>query len=259
MHVVETVFPHPDWGQVGFHTIVPWVGGTESVLFAVGIIGATVMPQVVYLHSSLTQDRITPRSQGEARRIFRWSIPDVVIAMGLAGLVNMAMLYMAAATFHAHGHSDIADLTTAYQTLIPLLGGGAGFVFALSLLAAGLSSATVRTLAGQVIMQGFVGFMIPIWVRRLVTMIPAILVVVLAFNPTETLVISQVALSFVLPLPVITLVMFTRRRDIMGSLVNRSLTTWAAIACSVVILGLNLWLLCSTFAPLLGCRVPGLC
>jgi len=172
--------------------------------------------------------------------------------MGLAGLVNMAMLYMAAATFHAHGYSNIADLTTAYLTLTPLLGGAASLVFAISLLVAGLSSATVGTLAGQVIMQGFVGFSIPIWVRRLVTMIPAIVVVVLAFNPTETLIVTQVVLSFVLPLPVITLVMFTRRRDIMGTLVNRPLTTAVAIACSAAILGLNLWLFGSAFVSLFG-------
>ncbi|MGZ4902721.1 MAG: Nramp family divalent metal transporter [Halobacteriota archaeon] len=251
-YILETVFSRPAWRQVVYHTVVPWIGGPQSLFLAVGIIGATVMPHVIYLHSSLTQGRIVPRSQSEARRIFRWSIPDVVIAMGLAGLVNMAMLYMAAATFHAHGYSDIADLSTAYLTLTPLLGAAASFVFALSLLAAGLSSATVGTLAGQVIMQGFVGFSIPIWLRRLVTMIPAIVVVVLALNPTETLIITQVVLSFVLPLPVITLVMFTRRRDIMGALVNRPLTTTASIGCSAAILGLNLWLLGSTFVSFFG-------
>jgi len=255
-YVIETFFSRPDWGQVSFHTVVPWIGNTQSVLFAVGIIGATVMPHVIYLHSSLTQQRIIPRSEQEARRIFRWSIPDVVIAMGLAGLVNMAMLYMAAATFHAHGHSDVADITTAYQTLTPLLGGIASFVFALSLLASGLSSSTVGTMAGQVIMQGFVGFTIPVWVRRVVTMIPAVLVAWIGLNPTNTLVISQVVLSFVLPLPVITLIMFTRRRDLMGTLVNKAITTWTAIGCSVVILGLNLWLLYSTFAPLFGRWLP---
>ena len=255
-YVIETFFSRPDWGQVGFHAVVPWLGGTQSILFSVGIIGATVMPHVIYLHSSLTQQRIIPRSEREARRIFRWSIPDVVIAMGLAGLVNMAMLYMAAATFHAHGHSNVASITTAYQTLTPLLGGAASFVFAISLLASGLSSSTVGTMAGQVIMQGFVGFTIPIWVRRLVTMLPAVLVVLIGFNPTSTLVISQVVLSFALPLPVITLLMFTRRRDLMGTLVNKALTTWAAIACSVIILGLNVWLLYSTFAPLLGWWLP---
>ncbi|MFL5627298.1 MAG: Nramp family divalent metal transporter [Ktedonobacteraceae bacterium] len=255
-YVIETFLSRPDWGQVGFHIVVPWVGNTQSVLFAVGIIGATVMPHVVYLHSSLTQQRIIPRSEQEARRIFRWSILDVVIAMGLAGLVNMAMLYMAAATFFTHGQSNVADITTAYQTLTPLLGGAAGFVFALSLLASGLSSSTVGTMAGQVIMQGFVGFTIPIWVRRLVTMFPAVLVAAIGLNPTNTLVISQVVLSFVLPLPVITLVMFTRRRDLMGTLVNKPLTTWLASACSVVILGLNLWLLYSTFAPFFSWWLP---
>jgi len=249
-YLIETFFSRPDWGQVGFHTFVPWVGGTQSVLFAVGIIGATVMPHVIYLHSSLTQHRIIPRSEKEARRIFRWSIPDVVIAMGLAGLINMAMLYMAAATFHAHGQSNIADISTAYKTLTPLLGAAASFVFAVSLLASGLSSSTVGTMAGQVIMQGFVGFTIPIWIRRLVTMIPAVVVAAIGLNPTATLVVSQVVLSFVLPLPVIALIMFTRRRDIMGTLVNKRITTWAAIACSTLILGLNVWLLYSTFAPL---------
>ena len=214
------------------------------------------MPHVIYLHSSLTQQRIIPRSEQEARRIFRWSIPDVVIAMGLAGLVNMAMLYMAASTFFAHGQNNVADINTAYQTLTPLLGVAASTVFAVSLLASGLSSSTVGTMAGQVIMQGFVGFTIPIWVRRLVTMLPAVLVAAIGFNPTSTLVISQVVLSFVLPLPVITLVMFTRRRDLMGSLVNKAITTWAAIACSVLILGLNIWLLYSTFAPLFGWWLP---
>jgi manganese transport protein len=171
-YLVETFLSRPDWGQVAYHAVVPWVGGTQSALFAVGIIGATVMPHVIYLHSSLTQRRLIPRSEEEARRIFRWSIPDVVIAMGLAGLVNLAMLYMAAATFHAHGHSDVADISTAYQTLTPLLGGAASIIFAISLLASGLSSSTVGTMAGQIIMQGFVGFTIPVWVRRLVQPAP---------------------------------------------------------------------------------------
>jgi manganese transport protein len=150
----------------------------------------------------------------------------------------------------------VADINTAYQTLTPLLGVAASTVFAVSLLASGLSSSTVGTMAGQVIMQGFVGFTIPIWVRRLVTMLPAVLVAAIGFNPTATLVISQVVLCFVLPLPVITLVMFTRRRDLMGSLVNKAITTWAAIACSVLILGLNICLLYSTFAPLFGWWLP---
>jgi manganese transport protein len=256
-YLIETFLSRPDWGQIGLHTIIPWVGGTQSILFSVGIIGATVMPHVIYLHSSLTQHRIIPRNEKEARRIFHWSIPDVVIAMGLAGLINMAMLYMAAATFHAHGQNNVADISTAFKTLTPLLGGAASVVFAVSLLASGLSSSTVGTMAGQVIMQGFVGFTIPIWIRRLVTMIPAVVVAAIGLNPTTTLVVSQVVLSFVLPLPVIALVMFTRRRDIMGTLVNKRITTWAAIACSALILGLNAWLLYSTFAPHFGWRMLG--
>jgi manganese transport protein len=223
-----------------------------SVLLSVGIIGATVMPHVIYLHSSLMQQRIIPRSENDARRIFRLSIPDVVIAMGLAGLVNMAMLYMAAATFHAHGLRTIADITTAYRTLTPLLGTAAGFIFAVSLLASGLSSSTVGTMAGQVIMQGFVGFTIPVWLRRLITMLPAVIVALIGVDPTRTLVLSQVVLSFALPLPVITLVMFTSRRDVMGGLVNRRVTTGAAIACATVIVALNALLLYLTGAGIFG-------
>ena len=246
-YIIETVFSHPDWGQVGLHSVLPWEGNTASVLLSVGIIGATVMPHVIYLHSSLMQHRIVPRGEPEARRIFRRTIPDVVLAMGLAGLVNVAMLYMAAATFHAHGQSSVADISVAYRTLIPLLGGAASVVFAISLLASGLSSSTVGTMAGQVIMQGFVGFTIPVWLRRLLTMLPAILVIGIGLNPTSTLVISQVVLSFVLPIPVITLVIFTRRRDIMGVLVNKKLTTVLASLCSVVILVLNILLLYQNF------------
>ncbi|HXZ03636.1 MAG TPA: Nramp family divalent metal transporter, partial [Ktedonobacteraceae bacterium] len=154
------------------------------------------------------------------------------------------------------GQHNVADINTAYQTLTPLLGAAASMVFAISLLASGLSSSTVGTMAGQVIMQGFVGFTIPIWIRRLVTMLPAILVAAIGFNPTSTLVISQVVLSFVLPLPVITLIMFTRRRDIMGTLVNKTITTRAAMACGAIILCLNIWLLYSTFAPLFGWWLP---
>lgn len=256
-YVIETFFSHPNWGQVGLHSVLPWEGNSTAVLFSVGIIGATVMPHVIYLHSSLTQNRIVPRSEKEAKRIFRLSLPDVVIAMGLAGLVNMAMLYMAAATFHAHGLGNIADLFTAYRTLTPLLGGAASIVFAVSLLASGLSSSSVGTMAGQVIMQGFVGFTIPVWVRRLVTMLPAVLVALIGFDPTKTLVLSQVVLSFALPLPVITLVMFTRRRDLMGELVNHRITTWAAIACSVVIVTLNVVLLYLTGAGIFGWWQPG--
>lgn len=250
-YLIETFLSRPDWGQIGLHAVLPWEGSRGSILLSVGIIGATVMPHVLYLHSSLMQRRIVPRSENEARSIFRRSLPDVVLAMGLAGLVNVAMLYMAAATFHAHGQNGVADLSSAYRTLAPLLGGAASLVFAISLLASGLSSSTVGTMAGQVIMQGFVGFTIPIWLRRLVTMLPAVIVVWLGFDPTTTLVLSQVVLSFVLPIPVIALVIFTRRRDIMGTLVNAKITTALAIFSSAVILLLNILLIYQNFGGVL--------
>jgi manganese transport protein len=252
-YLIETFIVKPDWGQVAYHSVVPWLG-KGSVLISVGIIGATVMPHVVYLHSALTQDRIVPRSEAEAKRIFRFTIPDIVIAMGLAGVINMAMLYMAASTFFKHNLNNIADIPAAYHTLTPLLGPAAASIFAVSLLAAGLSSSTVGTMAGQVIMQGFVGFSIPVWIRRAVTMLPAVIIVAIGVNPTESLVISQVVLSMVLPLPVIALTYFTRRRDLMGTLVNRRFTTVLAVLCSALILVLNVLLLYQT----IGGVVPGL-
>lgn len=252
-YIVETFLARPNWGQVAYHSVVPYVSAS-SILISVGIIGATIMPHVVYLHSALTQNRIVPRSQREAQRIFRFTIPDIVIAMGLAGLINLAMLYMAASTFFTHNMKNVADIPSAYHTLTPLLGPSAGFVFAISLLASGLSSSTVGTMAGQVIMQGFVGFTIPIWLRRLATMAPTVVVVALGIDPTQALVISQVVLSLVLPLPVIALVHFTRQRAIMGILVNRRSTTVLAAACAVVILALNILLLYQTA----GGVIPGL-
>jgi manganese transport protein len=252
-YLVETFLSRPNWGQVAYHSVVPYVS-SSTILVTVGIVGATIMPHVVYLHSALTQRRIVPRNETEARRIFRFMIPDIAIAMGLAGIINMAMLYMAAATFHVHGLTQIADIPSAYRTLTPLLGGAASFVFAISLLASGLSSSTVGTMAGQVIMQGFVGFTIPVWIRRLVTMLPTVIIVMLGINPTETLVVSQVILSLILPIPVIALVFFTRRRDVMGTLVNMRITSVLAVASAAVILLLNILLLYRTF----GGTLPGL-
>jgi len=249
-YLIETFLAQPDWGQVAYHTVVPWVSG-DSALLVVGIVGATVMPHVVYLHSALTQRRIVPRHEAEARRIFHFEVVDVTIAMSLAGLINMSMLYMAASVFHTSGHEDVGSIEQAYRTLTPLLGGLSGTVFAISLLASGLSSSSVGTMAGQVIMQGFVNFSIPIWIRRLVTMAPAIIVIALGLDPTRVLVISQVALSFVLPIPVISLILLTRRRDLMGGLVNRPWTTVAASACTVVILSLNVLLIYITFGGIL--------
>ena len=206
---------------------MPQLAGTESVLLAVGILGATVMPHVIFLHSSLTQSRIVVREPRKLQRLLRFEIADVGIAMGLAGIINMAMLIMAAQTFHVHGMTNIATIPDAHKTLQPLLGTAASWVFAISLLASGLSSSSVGTMAGQVIMQGFIHRQIPAWIRRLVTMIPSVAVIVLGVDPTRALVLSQVVLSFALPFPVIPLIFFTRRKDVMGVLVNKPLTTVA--------------------------------
>ena len=245
-YLVQTIIVRPNWGDILHHSAVPQFSGSESVLLATGILGATVMPHVIFLHSALTQGRIVVKGDNALRRLFHFEIADVVIAMGVAGLVNMAILIMAASTFFAHGLTSIGTIEEAHRTLEPLLGKAAGWVFALSLLASGLSSSTVGTSAGQVIMQGFLKRHIPIWIRRLVTMLPSLVVIGIGFDPTRTLVISQVVLSFGLPFAIIPLIMFTRRRDIMGSLVNRRLTTVVACLVAGLIVGLNVYLLYQT-------------
>ena len=246
-YLVETLLERPDWGALPRGAVSPRFDGTESVLLAVGILGATVMPHVIFLHSSLTQHRIRPTSPREAERLYRFQFLDVALGMGVAGLINAAMLIMAAATFHAHGLTDVASLEEAYRTLTPLLGRLAGLAFAIALIVAGLASATVGTMAGQMIMQGFLHFKIPIWVRRAVTMIPALVVIGAGLDPTRTLVLSQVFLSFGIPFALIPLVIFTRNRAIMGGLVNHRITTAAAVAVSLVILFLNAYLLVDVF------------
>jgi manganese transport protein len=217
------------------------------VLLATGILGATVMPHVIYLHSSLTQHRIVTRDPVQLRRLFRFQVIDVLIAMTIAGLVNAAMLIMAAGTFYLAGE-EISGIEEAYQTLTPLLGSAASAVFAISLLASGLSSATVGTMAGQVIMQGFIHRTIPLWLRRLVTMLPALVVIAAGVNPTDALVLSQVVLSFGIPFALVPLVLFTRRRDLMGVLVNRRSTTVLAWLAAGLVIALNGFLLYRTFA-----------
>lgn len=246
-YVVETILAKPQFSQILYHSVVPWMGNREAVLLGVGVIGATVMPHAVYLHSGLTQNRITARNDEEKRRIFRFNTKEVIIAMILAGLINMSMMFMAASAFHGSGHTAIADIPSAYKTLTPLLGPAAASAFLISLLASGLSSSAVGTMAGQVIMQGFVGFSIPVWLRRVLTMLPTFIVVLLGIDPTRTLVISQVVLSLVLPMPVISLIYFTRRRDLMGVLVNKRIVTILATVCAAVILILNVLLLYLTF------------
>jgi manganese transport protein len=242
-YIIETILDRPDFGLVTYHSVVPQFSGLESVLLATGILGATVMPHVIFLHSSLTQNRIPTKNDDELKSLFRFQLIDVTIAMGLAGLVNCAMLIMAASTFFYQGHTDIGTIEEAYRTLTPLLGSASSFVFAISLLASGLSSSTVGTMAGQVIMQGFIHRSIPIWVRRAITMIPPIIVIAIGLDPTRTLVISQVVLSFGLPFAIIPLVMFTRRKDVMGILVNQKITTLIASIVAGLIVSLNIFLL----------------
>ncbi len=245
-YLLETIFGRPDWGKVAYHSVVPRFSGAESVLLATGILGATVMPHVVFLHSALTQGRIITRDPVQLRRLFRFECVDVALAMGLAGLVNGAMLVMAAATFFEKGLTTVGTIEEAHRTLAPLLGQASSWVFAISLLASGLSSSTVGTMSGQVIMQGFIHRQIPIWMRRLVTMLPAIAVIAIGLEPTRTLVISQVVLSFGLPFALVPLVIFTARSDLMGVLVNRRLTTVVASLMTLLIIGLNIFLLYET-------------
>jgi manganese transport protein len=252
-YLVEMFMAPIDWASAAVHTVVPQIVDAEALLLAVGIIGATVMPHAVYLHSGLTQARTPVRDDNERRTVLRFSNLEVIFALVFAGLVNMAMVMMASSAFHA-GHSDVAEIETAYHTMTPLLGGAAAGVFLLSLIASGVSSSTVGTMAGQMIIQGFVGFRIPVWVRRLVTMVPAFVVVALGVNATKALVISQVVLSIALPLPMISLLIFTRRADIMGQFANSRLTHIMALLGTALVLVLNLFLILET----LGVPIPGL-
>jgi len=246
-YLVETILDRPAWAMIAQSVLHPVLGGPEAILLAVGILGATVMPHVIFLHSSLTQSRIVTANAEQARRLFRFEVLDVVVAMTLAGLVNAAMLVMAASTFWAHGLTKIATIEEAHRTLTPLLGGASSVVFAVSLLASGLSSSTVGTMAGQIIMQGFLHRQVSVWIRRLVTMLPAIAVVAIGLDPTRTLVISQVVLSFGLPFALVPLVLFTRRRDLMGSLANARITTATAALMTALIVALNVFLIHQAF------------
>ncbi|GER85250.1 divalent metal cation transporter MntH [Thermogemmatispora aurantia] len=246
-YVIETILVRPAWDTIAYHAFVPQFSGPESILLASGILGATVMPHVIYLHSALTQKRIVVRDPVRLKRLFRYELLDVIIAMGIAGFVNAAMLIMAAGTFFQAGLRQVATLEDAYRTLQPLLGGAASWVFAISLLISGLSSSTVGTMSGQVIMQGFLHRQIPVWLRRLVTMLPSLLVILIGLEPTRTLVISQVVLSFGIPFALVPLILFTQRRDIMGVLVNSRLTTALAWLVASLIIALNIFLLYQVF------------
>jgi len=252
-YLVELIMAPPDWGAAVLGTVLPSLPDAGAVTVAVGIVGATVMPHAIYLHSSLTQDRAPARDEAERRKLLRYSNIEVVVALTIAGLVNMAMVMMAAAAFHG-GHEDVAEIETAYHTLVPLFGAAAAGVFMVSLIASGLSSSAVGTMAGQVIMQGFVGFRIPLWIRRLVTMVPAFAVVAWGVNATQALIFSQVVLSLVLPVPMVALLLLMRRPSVMGQHLNGRMTGIVAIISTTLVLALNLLLLLQMF----GVPVPGL-
>jgi manganese transport protein len=245
-YVVELFIAPPDWGQALFHTVVPQLNGPDSVTLAVGIVGATVMPHAIYLHSAMMSNRLKAQTDGQRRRLIRYSNLEVLFALSLAGLVNLAMVAMAATMFH-QGHADVGEIETAYHTLLPLMGVVAAGAFMTSLLASGLSSSVVGTMAGQFIMQDFVGFKTPLWLRRVVTMLPAVVVVALGVHATDALVISQVVLSLVLPVPMVALLLLIRRPGVMAGFAIGRGTQVLATTATVVVLGLNVVLLLQSF------------
>ncbi|MHC5307013.1 Nramp family divalent metal transporter [Bartonella sp. LJL80] len=248
-YLIEMIIAPVDWAAAGFHLIKPEMPDANALLISVGIIGATVMPHALYLHSGLTQHRVKVEGDSDRARLVRFSNREVVVALAVAGMVNMAMVIMAASTFHG-SHSDVAEIEQAYHTLTPLLGVGAAGVFLVSLIASGISSSVVGTMAGQMIMQGFVGFHIPVWLRRLVTMLPAFIVVAMGVNATKALVVSQVILSISLPVPMIALLYFSGRENIMGQFANRIYTQIIAVVAAILVLVLNFILLFMTFGLL---------
>src|ERR1700741_1301995 len=238
-YILELVIAPPHWGAVAAGVLVPHLDGAGSISLAVGIVGATVMPHAVYLHSGLTQARL-PFANAEARRkTLGMSNREVLLALGVAGLVNIAMIALAAVAFHGGAHNQTAEIETAYRTLAPLLGAGAAGLFMLALLASGFSSSVVGVMAGQVIMQGFVSFKIPLWLRRLLLMAPSFVAAAAGIDITHALVLSQVVLSLVLPIPLVALVRFTASRDVMGEFANTGLTNALAVAATAFVCLLN--------------------
>lgn len=241
----QTFLAQPDWGEVTLGMFTPHFDGVDSLILATGILGATVMPHAIYLHSSLTQSRIIGRNENEKRRIFRFEFIDIIIAMIIAGAINMSMLIIAAAVFHTQG-VIVEDLDVAYNGLKDALGPMAAVSFGLGLLIAGLASSSVGTLAGDVVMQGFIRRKIPLYLRRAITMLPPLVIIASGVNATYALVLSQVVLSFGIAFALVPLVMFTSKRDIMGSLVNHRITTILGWFVVVIVVALNIYLLWET-------------
>ena len=243
----ELIDSSPDGGEVAKHLVIPGFSGTESLLLATGIIGATVMPHVIYLHSALTQRRIVGRNGAEKKKILRFEKVDVVIALSLAGLVNLSMMIVAAALFHSSGLTNVDSIDGAFEGFKTLVSDRAATIFGIALLASGFASSSVGTMAGQVVMQGFIRRQIPLFVRRALTLSPALLVLAVGIDPTDALVGSQVVLSFGIPFALVPLLMIAANKKVMGDLVNPRWLTALAGALSSLIIALNVFLLYQVF------------
>ena len=243
----QMFYAQPEGDRILAGLFTPQFAGTESVLLAAGILGATVMPHVIYLHSALTQRRVVGRTDEEKKKIFRFELVDVVIAMAIAGTINASMLIMAAALFNANGLTGVGDIDKAFEQLNIPVGSTSAVLFGVALLASGFSSSSVGTMSGQVVMQGFINRSIPLWLRRFITMLPALVILAVGLNPSRSLVISQVVLSFGIPFALIPLLIHCRNRQVMGALVNRRATTAIATVVVALIVSLNVFLLYQTF------------
>ncbi len=237
VYVAELFLARPDWLQVGFHTVVPQIG-SDSILVAIGMLGATVMPHNIFLHSSVVKHRLRPGDAKHNHRVYRYSVLDSVVALNMAWFINSAMIIMAAAVFFNKG-IGVSSIEEAYATLTPLLGGFAAFAFAIALLSAGLSSSVTGTMAGQYIIEGFLNIRFPIWVRRIITMIPALIIIGMGINTLKALIISQVVLSLQLPFTIIPLILFTKSKKLMGRYANKPLTNVLVCVVAALIIGLN--------------------
>lgn len=250
-YLIELFIAPVDWAAAGRGLVTPNLPDLGALMIAVGIIGATIMPHAIYLHSGLAAERLPDTTRVEKRRLLRYSNFEVIGALGVAGMVNAAMVVMAAAAFH-RGHADVAEIQTAYHTLTPLLGGLAAGAFLVSLIASGVSSSVVGTMAGQLIMQGFVHRRIPMWLRRLVTMVPVLVIVASGIDTTRALVLSQVILSLALPVPMLTLLWFVSRRAVMGEFTIGWPTQALACIGAALVVALNLVLLADTCGSLIS-------
>lgn len=245
-YVIEIFLAKPDWGQVANAMVVPRLS-SESIFVAMGMLGATVMPHNLFLHSGIIQTRLTDEpTVVQKKKLFRFAVLDSVFALNMSWLVNSAMVVMSAAVFFANG-IQVESIQDAHRTLEPLLGSLSSYAFAIALLAAGLSSSTTGTMAGQIVLEGFLNIKMSLWLRRFITMVPALIVIALGLNEIDVLVLSQVVLSMQLPFSIIPLIMFTMRKEIMGELRNGRVTNILAIASATLVIGLNMLLLYQFF------------